>query len=151
MDSADLRELARAVIAVLPAGESGGWCQRAAIRLLSLLARGVAGVDGVTVAARLRMPSVIVWQSPARCIVSMASGPLTIKAALARALLRDGRSAAVLVTLCAYMDGAGADVACTVPCDPDALLRLGIITHDEYRAMRETLKQSAPPRAPREV
>jgi hypothetical protein len=57
----------------------------------------------------------------------------------------------VLVTLCAYMDGTGADVACTVPCDPDALQRLGLITQDEYRAMRETLKQRAPSQAPREV
>lgn len=151
MDSADLHELSRAVIAVLPAGESGDWCQRAARRLLPLLARGITGVDGVTVAARLRLPSVIVWQSPARCIVSAASGPLAVKAALARVLTRDGRSAAVLVTLCAYLDGTGADVACAAPCDPDALLRLGIIAQDEYRAMREALKQRAPPQAPREA
>jgi len=151
MGSADLRELARAVVAVVPRGEDGSWCLRAARRLLSLLARGVTGVNGVTIAARLRSPSVITWQSPARCIVSAASGPLAVKAALARVLSRDGRSAAVLVTLCAYMDGAGTDVACTAPCDPDALLRLGIIAQEEYRTMREALKQRAPSQSPREI
>jgi hypothetical protein len=151
MDSADIGEISRAVIAVMPRGEDGRWCLRAARRLLSLLARGVTGVNGVTVTARLVLPSVITWQSPARCIVSAASGPLVVKAALARVLARNGRSAALLVTLCAYMDGTGTDVVCTVPCDPDALVRLGIITHEEYRMMRETLTRGAPSQAPREV
>ena len=108
-------------------------------------------MDGVVIAARLRSPSVVMWQSPARCIVSVASGPLAVKAALARVFARDGRSAAVLVTLCAYLDGTGTDVACAAPCDPDALLRLGVITHEEHRAMREALKQRAPPQSPREI
>jgi hypothetical protein len=151
MDAADLHELSRAVIAVIPQGESGDWCRHAARRLVEMLARGVTGVGGVTVAARLRSPSIIVWQSPSRCIASIASGPLAVKAALARVLARDGRSAAVLVMLCAYLDGTGADVACAAPCDPDALLRLGIIAQDEYRTMREAVRQGGAVPAPREI
>jgi hypothetical protein len=151
MNGADMHEIARAVVAVVPREEDGRWCLRAARRLLPLLARGITGIDGVTVAARLGSPSVVVWQSPARCMVSAASGPLAVKAALARVLARDGRSAAVLVMLCAYLDGTGTDVACTVPCDPDALARLGVITQEEYRAVREALARRAPPQSPREI
>jgi hypothetical protein len=151
MSAADLRELARAVVAIVGAEKAGSWCQHAARRLVALLARGIAGVNGTIVWARVPPHAVVAVQTGARCIVSVAAGPLLVKAALAHAVSSDGAHAVLLVTLCAYLDAHGTDVACAAPCSPDALLHYGIITQEEYKTMREALRERGTGAAPREI